>query len=130
MGDIPPPKLRIRFHRETQWQCDHCGAEFNTHPKWKFQLAGEVEHPDIFDRKLEFCIPCAKLVGEKLRQMALALESESKEGNGNVSHRNTDSDTDGIQYRRALESESGESQKATQADLYDGQGGAPKSDVA
>lgn len=98
---VPKPQLQFIHGMEPQWQCDHCGKEFTTKKEWRLRLAGKLDNPDIFDRCLDLCAPCALIVAEKIKQVTKLL---AEEGN-HVASATTAIDQERIEYEGALGSE-------------------------
>ena len=105
--------LKIEVSLEGQWQCDHCKTFYPSRQR-KLQLFARADDP-LFHRGLDLCLPCAKLVSDKMKESVLLWEAVKEDEL--VLFDTPYSDSDGGEHRRPLEAEGGESEGASSGDL-------------
>ena len=87
MGDLfddPPsaatdlkPGVRLTYDDQSNWRCDHCGKAFMEKPERRLRLSARFDDP-LFDRAIDLCPPCSRLVVRKMYLIMDLLEPESR----------------------------------------------------
>ena len=71
MSDLPlTAAIAFKYSKEQNWWCDHCAGWFQE-PTYCMDMSRLNDD----DRRLRFCVPCADLVAEKLRQLIALRKS-------------------------------------------------------
>ena len=78
----PLPKksgVVVSHTKDIGWHCDNCGRHA-LRQKHRMTLTAKFIDP-LFDRRIDFCTPCAIVTAKKLKQIVDLFESEDR-GNG------------------------------------------------